>query len=482
LTHPAFQDLDSWTRRWIDYEQTLNDRLYNERWYYPIDDRSNDVRPEYRPEHRGAWRQLVVWLPHERARRYGPVCEAVRDLAGDDLRAGFVPLLIHPQAPDGQRRVAAKYGCEELSEVWVTPTASYRSVVAWRRGAPAIGLKLSLGARVGNRRRSVREDQVARAVLMTSVFETIPQAHRREVGLDWFGDRSGLVSAESRQGYTVREFPRRVAAPDGSPPIPAFSLVAARGEHSCLLTDLIRRSGAPAEQFVIDRLVRPFVMAASYLLFVQGIQAETHIQNVLLELGADGDLTGRLVLRDFQDTTVSPPLRVARRKELPLPVHRAQGDGAPSWASTATDYFCNFGRPTMQRSGDMVERYGLWGYVWVVNATLERDFEGYDARAVERAYLELWQEQARRFLGVTPDFCREGRGIATDEAIAEYLRLQDWQAHGATSGHALPDGVESFLYEPRARRRSGPVYDRVESAWGDIFLAGGLPTFFRPAF
>jgi hypothetical protein len=394
-----------------------------------------------------------------------------------------VPLLIHPQAPAAQRRVAAKYGCEELSGVWVTPTASYRSVVAWRRGAPPIGLKLSLGARVGNRRRAVREDQVVRAVLMTSVFETIPPAHRSELGFDWFADRSGLVAAESRQGYIVREFPQHVAAVGDPPPVPAFSLVAARGEQPCLLTHLIRRSGVPPEQFVIDRLVRPFALVASYLLFVQGIQAETHIQNVLVELDADGDLTGRLVLRDFQDTTISPPMRVARHKELPLPVAWIPPDGAPlRLASAATDYSCNLGRPILQRCGDMVERYGLWGYIWVVNAALERDFGGYDARTVELAYLQLWQEQARRFLGVTPAFCRDDRGIATDEAIVEYLRLQDWRNHGATSGHTLPEGVEPFLYGGRARRLAGHVYDRVESAWGDIFLFAGLPAFFRPAF
>jgi len=326
----------------------------------------------------------------------------------------------------------------------------------------------------------LREDQVARAALMTSVFDTIPPAHRRELGLDWFADRSGLVAAESRQGYIVREFPRDVAT--DSAPIPAFSLVAARGDEACLLTRLIWRAGVPPERFVVDRLVRPFVMAASYLLFVQGIQAETHIQNILFELDGDGDLTGRLVLRDFQDTTVSPPLRVARRKVLPVP-DWSRRNGAPlRLASAATDYSCSLGRLTMQRGGDMVERYGLWGYVWVLNATLERDFEGYDRRSVEVAYLELWQEQARRFLGVTPELCRDGRGIATDEALTEYLRLQDWRRHGATGGHTLPDGVEPFLYEARAPRRPGPVYDRVESAWGDIFLSAGLPVFFRPAF
>jgi hypothetical protein len=483
LTHPALQELDAWTRRWIDYEQTLNDRVINERWYYPIDERSNDVRSQYRPDCRDAWRQLVVWLPREQARLYGPVLEAVRRLSGEDSPPGRVPLLVHPQAPVAHQRVVDRHGLAAFSNVWVTPTASYRSVVAWRPGVPAMGLKLSLGARVGNRRRSLREDQVVRAVLMTSVFDTIPDAHRRELGLDWFADRSGLVAAESRQGYIVREFPKRVAAVGDEAPMPAFSLVARQGGRPSWLTELIRRSGTPPEEFVIDRLVRPFVHAAAYLLFVQGIQAETHLQNVLVELDADGDLTGRLVLRDFQDTTVSPPIRVARHKELPVPNGWTAVDAPPfRLASTAIDYFSNFGRPVLRRGGDMVERYGLWGYIWVLNVALERDFADYDSVAVERAYLELWQEQTRRFLGVTPDFCRDGHGIATDEAIAEYLRLQDWRHHGATGGHTLPEAVEPFVYEPRARRRPGPIYDRLETGWGDIFLFGDVPVFFRPAF
>jgi hypothetical protein len=483
LIHPAVQGLDSWTRRWIDYEQTLNDRLINERWYFPIDERSNDVRPEYRPDARGAWHQLVVWLPREQARVYGTVLEAVRRLSAEDPPPGRVPLLVHPQAPVAHQRVLDRYGVEALSSVWVTPTASYRSVVAWRAGMPAIGLKLSLGARVGTRRRALREDHVVRAVLMTAVFDTIPDAHRRELGLDWFADRSGLVATESRQGYIVREFPQRVSPVGGEAPMPAFSLVARRGGGPPWLTELIRRSGARPEEFVIDRLVRPFVKAAAYLLFVQGIQAETHIQNVLLELDADGDLTGRLILRDFQDATVSPPIRVARRKELPVPSGWTAVDGpAFRLASAATDYFRNFGRSVLRRGGDMVERYGLWGYVWLLNTVLERDFPSYDSSTVERAYLELWQDQARRFLGVTPELCRDGHGIATDEAIAEYLRLQDWRHHGATGGHSLPERVEPFVYEPRARPRRGPVYDRLESAWGDIYLSGGVPVFFRPSF
>jgi hypothetical protein len=392
-------------------------------------------------------------------------------------------LLVHPQAPVAHQQVVDRHGVAAFSNVWVTPTASYRSVVAWRSGVPAMVLKLSLGARVGNRRRSLREDQVVRAVLMTSVFDTIPNSHRRELGLDWFADRSGLVAAESRQGYIVRELPKRVAAAGNETLMPAFSLVARQGGRPSWLTELIRRSGARPEEFVIDRLVRPFVEAAAYLLFVQGIEAETHLQNLLVELDADGDLTGGLVLRDFQDTTVSPPIRVARRKALPVPDGWTPFDASPfPLASTAVDYFSNFGRSVLRRAGDMVERYGLWGYLWVLNVALERDFANYDAITVERTYLELWQEQARRFLGVTPGFCRNGHGIATDEAITEYLRLQDWRHHGATGGHTLPEAVDPFVYEPRARRRPGPVYDRLETGWGDIYVLGDVPVFFRAAF
>ena len=128
----------------------------------------------------------------------------------------------------------------------------------------------------------------------------------------------------------------------------------------------------------------------------------------------------------------------------------------------------------------MVERYGLWGFVWPVNTSVARFFKGYNSTKVERHYLELWQQAAIDFLGIKPLFRREPKGLATDETIACFLRQVDWRGLGAKPG-ALCDSAEPLLVEGRMRRRPGRIYQRLECAWGELFISDGLPGFFRPA-
>ena len=130
---------------------------------------------------------------------------------------------------------------------------------------------------------------------------------------------------------------------------------------------------------------------------------------------------------------------------------------------------------------DTVERYGLWGFVWPINQSLARFFDRYDTRRVEQQYLELWQQAAIEYLKVRPLFRRHPKGLATDEAVAYFLRQVDWCALGARPA-CLPDAAEPLLGEGRMRRRSGRVYERLPSAWGDMFILQGVPAFFRPAF
>jgi hypothetical protein len=372
--------------------------------------------------------------------------------------------------------------------VWATPTASYRSLVAWRRGRTPVVVKVSIGATIGRIWRAFRENLIARAVLMSSVFETIPKSHLEELGFDWFVDCAGMVETASRHGWLLRKMPRRVAAEDGRYLVPLFSLVSTRGDRAPLLVEQIRRSGRDPETFVLETLVKPYVETVAYLLFVQGIQAEAHQQNVLFETDEEESLTGRMVLRDLSDQTLSIPMRVARGKPLPTFAPGTLPEGAPfPLASVATDVAYNANRPRLFRGYDTVERFGLWSFLWVVNSSLTRFFPAYDTARIVRSYLERWQEAAIRYLGVKPLFReveREGDppGIATDEALACFLQRVDWKRLGAGEGHALPRDVESSRLVQGARKRSGPVYARLECAWGDIFLLDGLPRYFRPAF
>ena len=377
------------------------------------------------------WPQEVVWLPPERARTYGDVTAGVRAAFGIDPPENRTPLFLHPQPPLAHHQLARIHGSSVLEDVRVTPTASYRSVVAWRRGRFPVMLKLSIGAIIGRLRRRLRENQIARGVLMSAVFDTIPPAHREQLGFDWFSEPAGVVETLSGHGWLLRLLPRALRGSDGQTLVPMFSLISARGDRPPLLVELIQRSGADAEAFVIDTILQPYVNAVAYLLFVQGIQVEAHSQNTLMEIDADEGLTRRLVFRDLSDTSISIPLRVARGKPLPRFEPGFLPSGAPfPLASVATDYACNFDRPILFRAFDTVERYGLSGFVWALNASLVRSFPAYDAARIDGAYLALWQNAAVRYLGVKPLFRDDPKGLATDEGLAFFLRRVDWLFSG----------------------------------------------------
>jgi hypothetical protein len=470
--------LDAATRRWLTYEQTVNERLVNDATHVPIDARSNTVRASYWPERQPVWPQEVVWLPREQARVYGPLQAGFVEAFGHGAPPDRVPLLLHPQRPASHTRHVRAHRSQPLDGVLATPTASYRSVLAWRTGHTPVILKLSIGAVIGTTRRALREEQIARAVIMTRLFDTIPMEDRTRLGLDWCREPAGVAETGRSHGWLLRQLP---PSSPGRTLIPAFSLVSRRGADEPLLVEMIRRAGVRPEAFVVDRLLAPYVDALSYLLLEHGLQPESHSQNVLLEVDDRLGLTGRLVLRDLSDTSVSIPLRLAKRRPFPALDVATFPEGAPfRLARIATDFHCNFDRAWIFRAYDTVERYGLWGFVWPINRSLSRFFERYDADLVERAYLRRWQRAVIRHLDVEPLFRKEPVGLATDESIGWFLRHVDWRALGATPGASLPSGVDAVLVDERLRRRRGAGYDRVETPWGDLFLDGAHPAFFAP--
>lgn len=472
------------TRRWLHYEQTLNERIDRDpSGRLRILLCSHTVHADCRPERRAKWPLEVVWLPHDRVRTYGAVRVALRRALKQQVPRGCTPLLLHPQAPAAHRRLRDAYGSVALQGVWATPTSSFRSVVAWRTGRRPIVLKLSLGALVSGARRELREREVASGVIMSKLLETIPTADRQRFGFDWFPEVAGVVETSSGFGWLLRHLPPMMFEAGGGQIVPVFSLISRRGQNVPLVVEMIRRSGLEAEEFVMQKLARPYVTVLAYLLFEQGIQVEGHAQNVLFEMDENESLTGRIVLRDLSDMSVSIALRVAKQKPLPV-FPRTFLPAAPPFplASVAADHRCNEGRSSLRRARDTVERDGLRGFLWSVNTSLARFFPRYQAAAVERGYLALWREQGLRFLGLNLRLRRKPRGISTDESLAEFLRQVDWMRLGSAARASLPRNAEPLLIGGRSRRRPGAVYERVECAWGELFLDAGLPAFFCPAF
>jgi len=479
----SLEGLDRRLRRWVDFEQTVNERLING-FFKPAHHRDPAVQSDFRPEQRPVWNQEVVWLPHDQVRTYGAIDAGLRAAFGVAPPKGRIPFFLHPQPPASHRRLRLEHGSQQFPGVAATPTASYRSVVAWRRdggGVPVV-LKLSIGALIGRARRAFRENQIARAVLISALFDTIPKADRVRLRFDWFAEPAGVAETRSKTGWLLRRLPHCLAESGTTTVMPVFSLISRRGDHPPHLVELIKRSKQKPEEFVVERLLRTYVNALAYLLFEHGLQYEGHSQNVLVELGARDGLTGVLVLRDLADTTVNLAFRVAKGRKLPVFPRGFLPEGCPfPIAGNAADYRCGFAGTRVYRGLLTVEVYGLRGFVWPINTSLARYFKGYDASRVERRYTELWQEAAIEHLGVRPLLRKNRKGLATDEAVAYVLRQVDWRGLGAVPAK-LDAAAEDLLIEGRARRLTGSVYDHLGCAWGDLYMINGLPGFFRPAF
>jgi len=478
-----FDRLTPRVRRWIDYEQTVNERLFNEKAILAFDERSNTVKRKFYPEQRPVWEQELVWLPNGIVRRYGLVDEAIQAW-GLRPRKDRTPLFLHPQTPAPHRRLAENYGSETIDNFSVTPTASYRTVLAWdRRDATRpILMKLSIGAIIATTRRSLRENQVARAVLISSLFETIPESVRNRLGFDWFAEPCGMVETKSRHGWLLRRWPHFFCKARAGSLIPTFSLISRAGDQPPLLIRLARRSRKSPEQFLLDTIVAPFIKVMAYLLFEEGLQYEGHAQNVLWEIDQGENLTGRMILRDLADSSVNLAFRVAREKKIPKFPEGFVASGARfPVAGNAADYRTNAGRWRVLRGFDTVERYGLLNFLWVLNRTMARFINGYDSKLVERRYLEIWQQAAIDSMRIRPLFRKKPRGIATDEAIAYFLSQVDWIGLGARRAR-LPETAEALLIEGRMRKTRGAVYYKLGCPWGDLFFCDNRPGFFRPAF
>ncbi len=428
-----FDSLAPRVRRWVDYEQTVNDRFFNDKAILAFDERSNTVRKKFYPEQRPVWAQELAWLPNRIVRRYGLVDEALQAWG---LRPGrdCTPLFLHPQTTAPHRRLAERYGSETVARSCVTPTASYRTVLAWNRlgEMPPVLMKLSIGAIIATTRRSLRENQVARAVLISSLFETIPASVRNRLGFDWFAEPCGMVETESRHGWLLRRWPHFFFKARAGSLIPTFSLISRSGDDPPLLIRMARRSRKSPEKFLLDTIVAPFIKVMAYLLFEEGLQYEGHAQNVLWEIDRAENLTGRMILRDLADSSVNLAFRVAREKVIPKFPNGFVASGARfPVAGNAADYRTNAGRWRILRGFDTVERYGLLNFLWVLNQTMARFMSGYDSKFVERRYLEIWQQAAIDSMRIRPLFRKKPRGIATDEAIAYFLSQVDWVGLGA---------------------------------------------------
>jgi len=115
----------------------------------------------------------------------------------------------------------------------------------------------------------------------------------------------------------IRAIPKEVTRGQASV-VPLLSLYAPpSGGGRPLLAEMIERSGLSPEAFVRSKIIRPFARQYIELAVGRGIVPEPHAQNVLLELGRDGQPTGSFVHRDFGGFNIDFSHRRASGLALP---------------------------------------------------------------------------------------------------------------------------------------------------------------------
>jgi hypothetical protein len=466
---------------WLRLEQSLNERDLCDRRGAPVAAPVPRLSARFRPEHRGWWGPQVAWLPRDATRSYGRPAEALARELGVETPSGRAPLLLHPRPPRELRAVRDRLGAAPLPGVLATPTSSLRSVLAVGTGDRAAVLKLSLGARLSGVRRALREPELASAVVVSRLLDEIAPARRRQVLLDWFSEPAGAIETGSGSGWLLRLLPRSMDGSRGRVLAPAFSLTAREGEHGSLLERMARRAGVAPEELVIEQVLEPYVRVLSFLLFEEGLQVEAHPQNVLFELDRDERLTGRLVLRDLSDVTVSVALRIARGRPLPVEVLGLASSAPPfPLATVAADHRAPGVGAPHQRCRATVESYGQVGFLGALHRSLARSFPRYRPERVDEAYLALWERAAVASLGLRPGRRRDSPGLAVDETVRAFLQRTDWRALAGEDGVGAPPGAEP-LRLARGARRGGVERRRVDSPWGSLYVQDGLPAFFAPA-
>lgn len=213
-------------------------------------------------------------------------------------RDGAFLLPVHPDTlalaglPDRDRLL----GCRPGPRLTVTPTANARTVLvtaAGDRPVPPHFVKLHYPRRLSRFTRRLRRPIIELQLWVAAELARIRAPFLPEVGGGVFGH-----DPHEAWGFLLRE--ARPAAPAPEYLIPLFALYGGdyrRPDDPTLVEQLVERSGSSAEQFLVERVIRPMVALWVSVAGESGCVPEMHGQNALFAFSADGDRTG-IVYRD----------------------------------------------------------------------------------------------------------------------------------------------------------------------------------------
>ena len=306
-----FIKLPAGLQSWLDYEQTLNDKSVDP--YILQNPKQTEQLLAYRPENR-AWFELKsIWVPAEQlnvAEIPGSAFDNktfVKEVGGQR----FYRLLIHPESEQFYGELLDKYPLAET--FYATSTASSRTVLATDKKGKFFFAKLSLDINIANSSRTIPAGEVARSVGVTKYTDNMLVDEHFKI----IREPLGIVpKGWARGGQLLREIPESVLKNQNAM-LPFFSLYARNADGVSILQKMIEQSGEEPEQFIVERILRPFACAWSDWAVEGPIVMEAHAQNVLLELNREGLPSGSFFHRDMGGFTLNGNVSMVRTSGLP---------------------------------------------------------------------------------------------------------------------------------------------------------------------
>jgi hypothetical protein len=263
---------------------------------------------------------------------------ARRTMFVDRDGCGFFRFLIHPESEALYGGLIAKYGVAASCQV--TPTSSTRTVLVRESRVFA---KLTLDRVQDGLGRAVPDWEVRRAIQITRLAAAIPAAELREHGVELIPEIAGAHVGEGLnagsyidaiQGVTFRHGmiyrPADFLQHPGRECYPAFSLFSEHNGRPPLIIEWWKeassRNAASFEKFIDETVVTPVVRALAYLVFVQGLLPDSHLQNMVLAVDPETHRVKTVLFRDMGSVKVNLELRWSRG----LPVDALRSPNAAS--------------------------------------------------------------------------------------------------------------------------------------------------------
>ena len=291
----ALQALPASIQRWYEFESKFLSRSVKPGLFSSINQNSQDRR--YTPDEANVFELHGYWIPADELKIFES--DFTQELKQLFVRTrngkAEVLLLVHPETERFYQDLNLN---KNESEIFLAAaTASSRSLLVWKESSPQTPFiaKVSLDARVADTNRLISEKETAMSVGVDKILHRMGDLPK---SFTYMPEAFGVIPKRyQRGGMIIRAIPK--ISPDHTL-VPYFSLYSdANGTQQPLLTKMIARSKLEPREFVMRKIVEPFLDQWLSLVIDNGITMEPHGQNILLEIDRHGDPTGRIVHRDF---------------------------------------------------------------------------------------------------------------------------------------------------------------------------------------